>query len=29
MSNQTHPSCLLCLSNILFGSLLLRSAHAY
>jgi len=29
MSNWSHPSCLICLSNVLFGSLLLRSAHAH
>jgi hypothetical protein len=28
MSNQSHPSYLLCLSNVLFGSLLLRVARA-
>jgi len=27
MSNQSHPSFLLCLSNVLFGSLLLRVAR--
>jgi len=29
MSNQPHPSCLLCLSNLLFGSLLLRVARTH
>jgi len=29
MSNQSHPSFLLCLSNVLFGSLLLRVARAH
>jgi hypothetical protein len=29
MSNQSHSSCLLCLSNVLFGSLLLRVARTY
>jgi hypothetical protein len=29
MSNQSHPSYLLCLSSVLFGSLLLRSARAH
>jgi hypothetical protein len=24
MSNQSHPAYLVCLSNVLFGSLLLR-----
>jgi hypothetical protein len=28
MSNQSHPSYLICLSSVLFGSLLLRSARA-
>jgi len=28
MSNWSHPSFLLCLSSVLFGSLLLRSARA-
>jgi|GEM_PF-3453553 hypothetical protein len=27
MSNQSHPSYLVCLSNVLFGSLLLRVAR--
>jgi hypothetical protein len=27
MSDQSHPSYLLCLSNVLFGSLLLRVAR--
>jgi hypothetical protein len=27
MSNQSHPSFLPCLSNVLFGSLLLRVAR--
>jgi hypothetical protein len=27
MSNQSHQSCLLCLSNVLFGGLLLRVAR--
>jgi len=29
MSNQSHPSYLHCLSNVLFGSLLLRVARAH
>ncbi len=29
MSNQSHPSYLTCLSNVLFGSLLLRVARTY
>jgi hypothetical protein len=29
MSNQSHPSFLLCLSNVLFGSLLLRVARTH
>jgi len=29
MSNQTHPSLLLCLPNLLFGGLLLRVARAH
>jgi hypothetical protein len=29
MSNQSQPSFLLCLSNVLFGSLLLRVARTH
>jgi len=29
MSNQAQPSYLICLSNLLFGSLLLRCARAH
>jgi hypothetical protein len=28
MSNQSHPSYFVCLSNVLFGSLLLRVARS-
>jgi len=29
MSNQSHPYSLSCLSNVLFGSLLLRVARTH
>jgi len=29
MPKQSHPSYLLCLSNVLFGGLLLRCARAH
>jgi hypothetical protein len=29
MSNQSHPSYLTCLSNVLFGSLLLRVSRTH
>jgi len=29
MSSPSHPSCLLCLSNVLFDGLLLRVARTY